>query len=697
MQRITFDFESRSACDIQKAGAWAYAQHPTTDVICLWFADRNGETRAWYSRLYNRIVNGFDQDDPIPPWFIDMVEAGVIFEAHGTMFERAIYKHHMEPRGWPVIPEEQWFDTMAACAFHGLPLDLDTVSNMLKLKTVKNREGSAALQKIMKPVTIKRGKPKAFDTNPEYYRIVGGPYGRDDVLSQMYLGKRLGPLSDTEQQTWLLNQRMNLRGIKLDLDFAADCQAVIDKARVPLLKAFQEIVDLKPKSPYLRHWINEQMGHERDPDNLKVVIETAEAPFFENLQKETVEEALNDWELTDKVREVLDMKAALTSASVDKIKSMFACCGEDGRARGLIQYGGAVSTLRDAGRLLQPQNFPRGTIKLPEGVDMQEFLISMIRTRDVEAIGAALAHQEKHISEEYRHLVAPVSAVASSLRHAIVADKGKLLCCGDFSTIEVRVLLAIGGQHDKIELLAGGHDPYCDLASKIYLQEVTKADVEMRQTGKNAVLGLGFQMGAEKFLAKYGNGQDIEFCKKVLEIYREDWAPKVPKLWYGLQEASTKAVWDRTPQEFNGIVYQIEDEWLTCRLPSGRKLWYFAPKAVNREMPWSTEERPDIRPGWTYRAKKYGAVREIAAYGGLLTENVVQATARDILYTRAPVLEEYNMPLILTVHDEAVTEPDEDKADPDLMQQIMEERVDWVKALGVPVAAECWTGERYRK
>lgn len=691
MKIITIDFESRSACDLKKAGAWAYSCHPTTEVLCLWVADREGRTTVWYSNVYNRIVHGRDEADPFPEWLTAAIEEGTVFEAHNALFERGIWTNIMVERfGWPEIPPGQWFDTMAACAAHGLPLDLDTVTHLLKLPTVKNRDGSAALKKIMKPMTIKRGEPKGFIEDPELFRTVGGDYGRDDALSQMHLGKRLGPLSDTEHNVWLLNQRMNLRGIRLDIPFVADCQHVVDEAREPLADAFSDLTGgIKPKSPKLRAWINERMGREA----------------FDNLQKDTVQQALAEWTLPPDVREALDMKAALTSASVDKLKAMFACVGNDARARGLIQYGGAVSTLRDAGRLLQPQNFPRGTVEFERDLDGNrippwEFLVPAIQSRDVAMLGAMLAHHEKHISDRYKHLVAPISAVTSALRHAIVAAPGKVLMAGDYSTIEVRVLLALAGQHDKVQLLAEGLDPYCDYAGQVLGRELNKDEhsKERQDIGKPGVLGLGFQMGASKFESNYGQ-KDWEpgFADQLVETYRKQWAPMVPKLWYGLQEASTKAVWDRTPQEYNGLVYQLEDEWLTCRLPSGRKLWYFAPRQVNKEMPWSTEEEPDIRPGWTYRAKKYGKVREIPAYGGLLAENAVQATARDILYSRAPLLEEHGMPLVLTVHDENVTEPDERTADQNLMKQIMEERTDWVRELGVPVTAECWTGDRYRK
>ena len=625
------------------------------------------------------------------PQFISVwIDDGVVFEAHGSLFERAMWTNIMVKQyGWPEIPPDQWHCTMAMCARKAIPLDLDTASRMLELDVKKNEEGSKALMKICKPISKKNFN---FNEDPELLNLVIGDYGRDDTLSQMHMSKKLGYLEPKERDIWLLNQRMNLRGLKIDLDFAADCQAVYDEATGPLREKFAEMTgDMKPGSSKLK-------------DLLNGILEENDYPLeigFENLQKDTVEEALKG-ELPDKVRTILELRSALTSASVKKLKAMRACTGSDGRARGLIQYH-AATTGRDSGRLLQPQNFPRGTVELGKDLDGNpvppwEFLIPAIQSRDAAFIGAQLAHLEEHISPEFRELLAPVSAVTSALRSCLVAGPGKVLCAGDFNTIEVRVLLGIAGQHDKLQLLDNGEDPYCDMASEIYEQKVTKSNMEMRQTGKNSVLGLGFQMGAKKFLLKYGKGQNLDFCERVVGIYRKQWASEVPSLWYGLQEASTKAVWDRRPQEYNGIRYELEDEWLTCLLPSGRKLYYFGARKCKRAMPWSTEEKPDIRAAWTYRAKKQNRIATIDAYGGLLTENVVQACARDIMYDRALVADAEGLPLVLTVHDENVTEPDASRSDAEeTLKQIMEDRPEWVRSLGIPIAAEVWMGDRYRK
>lgn len=664
--RVTLDFETRSACDLKKCGAWVYSEHPTTEPICLWFATGEGRTFLWRPT------------DPEPPWLRSAIERGAIFEAHNVLFEKGMWKNVMVDRyGWPAIPEEQWFDTMASCARRAIPLDLGDASTVLNLPVVKDYEGQQALMKICKPT----GKKKTFNEDPELYaRVID--YGKADVLSQQALGRRLGTLEPSEMAIWRLNQRMNARGISLDLRFANDCQAVVDAAMPKLDGAFQKLVGCRAgQRDKVLQWA-QQFG----------------VPI-PNLKKETVEDLLKK-DLPEPLYKALRLRGAITSTSIAKLASMRRVTSGDGRARGLIQYHGAT-TGRDAGRLLQPQNFPRGTVEFgkdEDGNDVHSWdvLVPAIQTRDAEYVSMLLPADER--DPELADLCAPIEAVSSALRFCLVAGPGKMLCSGDLSTIEVRVVLAIAGQRDKLDLIAKKEDPYCNMASTIHGRPIDKKkDPAERQDGKRAVLGLGFQMGADKFQKKDFKDRPIEFVQKVVDLYRKEWAPEVPKLWYGLQEASTKAVWDRRPQEFNGIVYELEDEWLTCRLHSGRKLWYFRPRKVRKEMPWSTEEKPDIRPGWTYLAKKMGRLATIYAYGGLLTENVVQATARDILYERALVADAEGYPLVLTVHDENVTEVDEGRTFESGLQQIMEDAPAWARALGIPLAAEGWTDRRYHK
>ena len=685
---ITIDFESRSACDLKNCGAWVYSEHPTTEVLCLWFVLPDGSTFRWLP------------GDPIPDFLLQSIASGAVFECHSSMFERGMWLNIMVKQwGWPEIPDEQWHDTQAVCARKALPLDLEKVSGLLGLKVEKNKAGSEALKKICKPT----GKKFEYNEDPALLELVTGDYGRDDVLAQSYLSKRIGYLEPVERDIWLLNQRMNLRGLRIDLDFAADCQAVYDEAAKPLLDRFLKETDgIKAGSHVkIREFVNSLLPE----DGQK----------FDDMRKDTVEEALRDWDVPDYARDIILMRGGLTSSSVSKLRAMRDSTAADGRSRGLVQYH-AATTGRDGGRLIQPQNFPRGTVDCGRDLDgkpvpPQDFLVPAIQSRDTQFIGTSLAYlydDYQNMAPDIKELLAPIAAVTSSLRHCLVPDKDKLFCAGDFNTIEVRVLLGVAGQHDKLKLLREGLDPYLDFANDVEplaLTGDTKHDKavfhkERQEIGKPGVLGCGFQMGAPKLWRKDGKGRwGLETAERIVQAYRQDWAPKVPELWYGLQEAALKAVWDRRPQEYNGIRYYLEDGFLICHTPADTKLYYYNPRTCRRHMPWSTEEKPDIREGWRYQTMKQGRLVWVDAYGGLQTENVVQHLARVIMYNRALILDANGFPLVLTVHDENVTEPDRANADEAAMTQIMEAAtdIDWVKALGIPIAAECWVGDRYKK
>jgi DNA polymerase len=303
-------------------------------------------------------------------------------------------------------------------------------------------------------------------------------------------------------------------------------------------------------------------------------------------------------------------------------------------------------------------------------------------TRDVEAIRFAYGD--------------PIETVISGLRHAIISNPDRDLCIGDLKTIEARIVLALAGQYDKVKLIADGKDIYIDMAQTIYKRPIDKHKNPIERTiGKQTVLGAGFGMGAEKFQKNYAQGESLEFCKDVITAYRTEFAPEVPKLWYGLEEAACRTAWDRVPHEAYGVRFAIEDLWLTARLPSGRKLYYFDPQPMKRAMPW---DETDIRPGWTFRAQKLGRWRIIDAYGGQITENVVSGLARDILVAGLFRCERNNLPVILTVHDETITEPLTRHSNRALLEQLMSERDKWAVDLQIPVGADTWCGDhRYRK
>lgn len=660
MTWVVLDFETLSACDLEEAGAFRYAEDPTTEILCAAFSIDGKAEYVWRPE-YEKRAHGRR--------LLDLVEdPTVIFIAHNAQFEKAIWRAIMVSRyGWPDIPNERWHCTMAACAQRGLPMALEMACAVLRLPFQKNMEGARLVKQIQK-----------FDKTGNYnWSLLDGimQYCLDDVKAEVALHERLGFLPASERPVYLLNQEMNERGLQLDAEFIAKAQEIVDGATPPLIEEFRQLTGYVPTQVQKVHaWVN------------------AHGVKIPNLQGETVDRLLGGADDDDTsadeddnatpspetvpraVKRALTIRRLVGSASVKKLGRMLTCMNEDGRARGACQYHGTQPG-RSAGRLFQPYNFPRGTVSASEAVK-----VDAIMTGDHEYVNMVLGP--------------PVESVVSSLRHAIIAAPGHVLISGDYAGIQARVVLALAGQYDKVALMATGQDVYCDMGSTIYKRPITKADKAERQTGKNSVLGLGFQMGWKKFKLKYGYGLTDDFCELVVNTYRQEWAPEVPKLWRALQDAAMHTVHRKTPHSAYGIEYRLEDVWLTARLPSGRKLYYFDPKPVMRRMPW---DEFDIRPAWTYRAMKMGHMQTINPFGGSLTENVVMGIEVDIHRHGMQNLKRANRDIVLEVYDEIVAEVPEDEVDVKLFEQCMLDQPQWVKDMQIPVAVECWHGKRYRK
>ena len=296
--------------------------------------------------------------------------------------------------------------------------------------------------------------------------------------------------------------------------------------------------------------------------------------------------------------------------------------------------------------------------------------------------------------------------LVSGLRHALTAADGAMLGAGDFSMIECCVLLALAGQQDKCELIAQGVDVYRDMAATIYgldraafmaipEDQLSPEETEQRRIGKNGVLSSGYGIGAEGFYRRFCRHVegDRELAARIVGVYRHQWAPAVPRLWRDLERAARQAM-QRPGQPATaqcGVVYRLTTRvglpCLVCALPNG-KLLHYANARLDGTDKWG-------RPRWVYNAYRQGQWREVAPYGGQLTENVVSALARELLAHAMFALEDAGYPIVFTVHDEIVVEHTDIARD--TIERIMSERPPWAVRLGVPVKAKAWVGKRYRK
>lgn len=651
---VIIDFETASCAELNKVGAWRYAEDVSTFILCLGFKMVvDGKPQPTVVITESDIVNKH------PALFALAQDPSVIFVAHNAQFEQAVWKHIMVAQhGWPELPPERWHDTMAVAARRTLPMSLDKVGAVLNLNTQKDKEGHRLMMQMCKP-----NRDGNFDHSAEkMQRLI--QYNVGDVDTQYDLHKRLGGLGASERAAWIRNQVANQRGILVDVPYVKQCMSVLEEARGPMEGEFRKATGFSPtQRAKILEWIREQGV--AMPDMRKATLDAM-------LDPENEMASVDD--LPPHVLRVIEIRRILASSSVAKLGRMLETSNLDGRIRGTMQYHGA-RTGRNAGRLVQPLNMPRPTVKEIK----QSEIMALIRAGDMAAINAACGNA--------------YDAVISTLRGCFRPAAGHVFATGDFNAIEARVAMALAGEHEVAKSFDVG-DPYCDMASTIYGRRIAKKDPE-RQDGKTTVLGAIFGMGKEKYALV--TGKDAEFSAKAIDAFRKDFAPLVPKLWYGLYKASTDAVWCNAKRayEYRGISYQMRDDYLVCTLPSGREIYYFKPQKEQAQVPWAPGE---LKPAWSFLSFQGKATVRKWMTPGLSCENVVQATARDIMEEASVRAEAAGLPCVFTVYDELVTEPPASMKDADIvLKQVMETRSEWVKQYHIPIRAETELLEAYSK
>lgn len=667
-KKVFTDFETRSTVDLRTRGVYAYAEHIHTSPWCLcWVVDDTEDIQIW------------KLGEPFPAALAALIDSDAEFHAHNAQFERVIWGKICVPRlGWPELPLERWHCTAADAAAMALPRQLGQCAAVLKVEQQVDDNKKDHTLRMARPRKVVNGQPIWWDIPERLEHLYNDC--KNDVRMERDIYRVTRRLSPQERRVYLLDQKMNDRGVLLDVPLIRKAQAIVD---IGLERANAEIRDVTAgavagvtKIADLKGWLGEQ--------GLQVP----------SVRKSAVRDLL-EGDLSDPVRAVLEARAESGRSSVSKLETMLKVrCGDD-RARGLLLYYGA-DTGRWAGRLIQPQNFPRPDVKNPEQY------IEAILAGDYDGIDL---------------FAPPIAVVSSLLRGCLRASRGHRFVVGDFAQIEARVLAWIAGQADLVELFATGGKVYETFAAKLYevpVHEITKEDPR-RQFGKNMVLGCGYQMGHRTYKRQaweqMGVEIDLNFAKKTIKAYREQ-VPAIVQLWEDMQQAATQAILDPGKVFAAGAVpckFTKRGGYLWMVLPSGRPLAF--PHA--HLGPWTREFDVDVLNDvgeivGTRREKRTGEsiiawgidqkVRKwkpYSVYGGLLVENAVQAISRDLLAESMLRVEEHGYKNVLVVHDEIVSEAPVDHGSLKEFEQLMAQVPEWGK--GCPVKVEGFEADRYRK
>lgn len=662
---LHLDFETRSRVNLKHCGVYRYAVDPSTDALCAAYALGDGEPELWLP------------GDPVP----DAILAAREVHAWNAIFERLIWQEIMVERyGWPSLRLEAWHDTAAAAAAMALPRKLEKCAAVLRVSDQKDTQGHRVMQKLSKPRrATKRNRDEWWtpETAPEDFTRLY-EYCKQDVRTERAIAKRIRPLSAAEREIWLLDQRVNDRGVLIDL---------------PLVEAAKKIADRATREA------NEELDRLTDGE-VTAVTQAGKLTRWlglDNLQKETLRDLIAAGDLEGTRLEAAQIRMDTAKTSTRKLEAMLRATGADGRARGLLRYH-AASTGRWGGQLIQPQNFTRPTVK-----DVERF-IPLVLSGEYDLI----AMEEP-----------PMGVVSSLLRSCLIAASGYRFVAGDYAQIEARVVAWIAEQDDLVDLFARGGKVYEDMAAFIETRRrgrtVTADEIEVgseqRQIGKNVVLGCGFGMGWKKFQDHVSKqaGVVISDDDAVLAVnaYRERYA-RIPEFWREIEQAAIAAVQEPGRVTSCGrrgaIRYVCRSKFLWCVLPSGRVLAYALPRLEWRTVRYTKRlaDGSELEDSFQKLTLTYAGEdsqtrqwKRHGAYGGLLTENVVQAMARDIMAAGMQRVEEAGYRPVLTVHDEILSETPEGHGSLEEYVELMKVRPAWAHDL--PIEAEGWMGGRYRK
>lgn len=759
-ERLFLDTETFSGVDLKKVGAYAYAEHPTTEIMICTYAIDEGRVQTWdcteSPTMPRELRKALRQ--------VSRKKAKIVM-ANGLLFDRLVIREK-----WGIdLPVCQIEDTMIMAFRHALPGSLDMQCQVLGVDAehAKDKAGKALIKRFCKP-TPKTYKIRRYtrETHPEEWAKFLR-YAALDIVAMREVYWRIPDWGNTpkEDEILLIDQMINDRGFYVDVDLA--------NAAIKAVQAHKE--ELKEEA-----W--ERFGGKlTGNDFLPALRDLAPAFTIHNAQKSTLNELLEDPDFPDEGKVLIEMRLGASSTASTKYNPLVNGLSADGRRRGCLQYGGAKRTLRWAGKGFQPQNLARGEysddhegkIKRRDGEsDVAFWVRSHMLTNGINSLLRGTAHWAYDISK----------LTASTVRGCIIPAKGKKFVVADYSNVEGRGLAWIAGEKTALMVFRAGRDIYCETAGKMFGldPEYIKANrKDLRQIGKACELGLGYGGGVAAFLQFAKNlGLDLyamaevmkgtfpdhiwaaakrgyEYarineakrppkpgkkderptyilpknvwltCDAIKRMWRES-HPKTVAFWAELEDAVLcairnpgKAYWAganvrpdgkkalkivRTKAKHDPTFDEERDDpnaagwWLKIELPSGRIMSY-----PGIALSVTTEIDEDTGKKRTSTRIKYQGENQTTrqwgfqyTYGGKLTENIVQALCRDILAWSMPGVEAAGYEIVLSVHDELITEvPDTDDYTTEELCALMCDLPVWAK--GFPLAAEGDIMYRYRK
>ena len=648
-RRLHIDIETYSGESLADCGVHRYAEHPDFQILLFAYAFDEAPVT----------VMDLAQGATLPaPVLRALTDPKVVKVAHNATFERTCIGRMLGKELDPL----QWECTMAQCARCGLPLSLGEAAKALGLEVQKMTEGKKLIKQFCLPheATLLGGSERVLPTDDLKGWQTFKDYCRMDVEVERELDKALAWLEPTqdEKALYALDQRINDRGVLVDMTLVDNAVRMDTIYKARLNVEAQQITGLSnPNSAtQLREWLGGRTGLQLD------TLRKADLPDIKGSTED------------EDVHRVLQIRAEMAKTSNKKYEAMQKTVCRDSRVRGLLQYHG-TRTGRWAGRLVQMQNLPQNHIS-DLGLARE-----LLRDGDMDAMSLCYGNVPDTLSQ--------------LIRTAFVAPDGETFAVCDFSAIEARVLAWLAGEEWVVEVFRGHGKIDEATAAQMYgcsVEEISKTDPR-RQKGKIAVLALGYQGGTGALAAMGGERMGLS-AEDMAGIVR-DWRkanPHIVKCWTNIETAAQRCVTTGIDQKVYGLIFhrRPEDGTMTIQLPSGRLLCYRSmTTGTNRFGNGSLKYR-----GVNSTTNQWGWIE---TYGGKLTENIVQAIARDCLAYTLLAIDRNGYPTVFHVHDEVVCEVPKEEGPEALkeIQKIFANVPDWAE--GLPLKGAGYVTDYYLK
>lgn len=650
MKILSIDIETFSDIDLGKCGVYRYTDSPNFDILLFAYSIDEGPVSlvdlASGEELPEKIVEAILSEDIIKTAFNANFERVALMRYFSRKLDKEVY---LNPSSWRCSEVQ--------AAMLGLPLHLEGVAKVLRLEVQKMAEGKPLIRYFCIPcnsTAANGGRTRNLPSDaPDKWELFK-QYNIRDVEVELEIRKKIKdyPIPESEQALYELDQRINDRGFRADMNFVMQAISCDKQFTVAATERAYELTGLdNPNSvSQLKDWLLER-GVE-----------------VESLSKKNVKELVSETE--GEVEEALKLRLLMAKTSVRKYEAIERAVCSDGRVHGLFQFYGANRTGRFAGRLVQVQNLP------------QNHLVDLKLARDLV--------REGHF-EDLQMLFGNTPGVLSELiRTAFIPKEGHRFIVSDFSAIEARVLSWLAGEKWRLEVFQSHGKIYEASASQMFhvpLEEITKGS-SLRQKGKISELACGYGggVGALKSMGALEMGVEEHELQVLIDNWRRA-NPHIVNFWWEVDKMAIKAVKERTRTRTHGIIFTYKSGMLFVTLPSGRDLVYVKPKLMLNKFG---------REGLTYEGigttKKW---ERIETYGPKIVENIVQAASRDLLAEAMLRLDKAGFAIVAHVHDEVICEVPVGQFSVEEVCRIMSESPKWSE--GLPLDADGYECDFYQK